>query len=181
MPFTGQASARCRTPSGLGSWRSSSSPGPAAPRSTAASVGWFTSCWTTWSLNNHRSGQRHAQLKLQNHLSEIPSPELHTYGWRILQLLQNLEETIKAGAVGRTLSKRATSLRNKVSAGSQNTQTLRRETRVTMKCHPHLFPSHREQGEAARWFSRKQNNSCLKTIHITLVLAHRYCSSLSAT
>lgn len=79
------------------------------------------------------------------------------------------------------MSKRATSLRNKASTGPQSTQTLRREMKVTVEGRPHLYPVSPGARGVARRFAREQSNSCLKTTHIMLVLAHRYCLLLSAT
>lgn len=43
-----------------------------------------------------------------------------------MQFFQNLEETIKVGAVGRRVGKSSMSLKNKVSAGSQSIDTEKR-------------------------------------------------------
>ena len=147
----------------------------------SARAGWVTLCWVTWSFNNRTLVQWVAPLKLLNHLSEIPVPESILKTWWILQFFQNLEDTIKVGTVGRTVSKRATSLRNKASTGPQSTQTLRREMKVTVEGRPHLYPVSPGARGVARRFAREQSNSCLKTTHIMLVLAHRYCLLLSAT
>ena len=111
----------------------------------SARAGWVTWCWVTWSFNNCNLVQWVAPLKLLNHLSEIPVPESILKTWWILQFFQNLEDTIKVGTVGRTVSKRATSLRKPL-LGPRAHRHWEEKWESLWKAVPTCILSHQEQG-----------------------------------